>query len=90
MVIATSYLACLLPPVLGLVVMTGGGKQDCGMVFILMLIFCRRLAVIRVRHVRGSQLTKEILQEALSYRSGSQKAVLKFYLKRKLRQVAGS
>lgn len=64
--------------------------QGCGMVFIVILIFCRGLAVIRVRCVRGSHLTKEILQEALSYRSGNQKTVLKFYLKGKLRQVAGS
>lgn len=60
------------------------------MVFILMLIFHRRLAVTRVSCVRGSHLTKEILQEALSFCNGSQKAVLKFYLKRKLRQVASS
>lgn len=90
MVTATSFPACLLPLVLGLVMVTGGRKQSCGVILILMLIFCRRVAVIRVRRVRGSRLTKEILQEALSYCSGSQKAVLKFYLKRKLRQVAGS
>jgi len=69
---------------------TGGRKQGCRVVFILVLIFCRRLAVVRVRRVRGSHLTKEILQEALSHRSGSQKAALKSYLKRKLKQVAGS
>lgn len=62
--------------------MTGGRKQVCRVVFILVLIFFRRLAVIRVKRVTGSHLTKEILQDALSYCSGSQKAVLKFYLKR--------
>lgn len=77
-VTATSFPACLLPPVLGLVRMTGGRKQGCGMVFILMLIFRRGLAVISVRCVRGSHLTKEILQEALSYRSGKKKLFLNF------------
>lgn len=42
------------------------------------------------RHVKGSHLTKEILQEALSELNGSQKTVFKFNLKRKLRQIAGS
>lgn len=46
---------------------------------------CHRSLALRVSH-----LTKEILQEALSYCSGSQKVVLEFYLKRKLRQVAES
>lgn len=59
------------------------------MVLILRLIFCRRLAVIRVTRARGSHLTKETLQEALSCHSGSQRAVLKFYLKENLRQVMG-
>lgn len=60
------------------------------MVFILTLIFRRRLAVLRVMRARDSHLTKEILQEALSCCSGSQRTVLKFYLKKKLRQVMGN
>lgn len=59
------------------------------MVFILMFIFSQD-TVIRVRFVRNSSLTKEILQETLFCHSGSQKGVLKSYWKCRLRQVAGS